>query len=343
MKSIVSSLVSVMLLALMISATAAQPATPVGTAAEAQLESAVTWLISQQGSDGGFPGLSGESDPSITIDAVLALVASGLRGLDTAGAIAAANSYLASGDIALVYAQTGAGQAAKLVLATVATGGDPRNVAGVDPLSLVEAGHSSETGLYGNSVFDHALALMAVSATGGEISEGAVTVLESTQAPEGGWAFDGSMDEGAADSNTTAMVLQALVAIGEGDSALADEAQAFLQMAIDEQHGVLYQPGAGFPADSSSTALTLQAMIALGEDTATDAWGQLPAALAAFQNESGAFHYNADDTTDNLFATVQSIPAAAGFAFPLVPVETDASAAATPAASAPDLPRTRAS
>jgi hypothetical protein len=135
------------------------------------------------------------------------------------------------------------------------------------------------------------------------------------------------------------MVLQALVAIGEGESALANEALDFLQMAIDEQNGAVYQPGAEFPPDSSSTALVLQATIAVEEDSATDAWGQLPAALAAFQNESGAFHYNADDTMDNLFATVQSIPAAAGFAFPIVPAGTEASPAATPVVLSPDRHR----
>lgn len=340
--SVVTGLIMIMLLALTASGALAQPATPVATTAEAELESAVTWLISQQASDGGFPGLSGESDPSMTIEAVLALVASGLRGLDTAGAVAAANAYLASGDVSLVYAQTGAGQAAKLVLATVATGGDPRDIAGVDPLALVEAGRNSETGLYGNSIFEHSISLIALAATDGEILEEAVSVLETTQTPEGGWAFDGTTEEGSADSNTTAMVLQALVAIGEGDSTLADDALEFLQTAIDDQNGALYQPGAGYPPDSSSTALVLQATIALGENSATEAWGHLPTALAAFQNESGAFHYNADDTTDNLFATVQSIPAAAGFAFPIVPAPAEATPGATPSAYTPDQARARA-
>jgi hypothetical protein len=34
-------------------------------------------------------------------------------------------------------------------------------------------------------------------------------------------------------------------------------------------------------------------------------------ALAMFQNSSGAFHYSASDPSDNLFATVQAIPAIA--------------------------------
>ena len=41
--------------------------------------------------------------------------------------------------------------------------------------------------------------------------ETAITALESTQNDVGGWAFDGSTDALAADSNTTSMVIQALV------------------------------------------------------------------------------------------------------------------------------------
>ncbi|HEV2127820.1 MAG TPA: prenyltransferase/squalene oxidase repeat-containing protein [Thermomicrobiales bacterium] len=335
MTSLTVGLIGALLLTVTVSGTAAQPATPTGVVAEADLDAAVMWLIAQQLEDGSFPGFSGESDPSMTIDAVLALIAAGLRGEDTAGAVASAMDYLTSGDIAGAYAETGVGQAAKLILTAVATGGDPRDVGGVDALELVVEGQNPETGMYGASIFEHGLALMALAATGTEVPASAIEALEATQGPEGGWAFDTSTEEGAADSNTTAMVVQALVAIGEGESEMAQEAIAFLEETIESEEGALYQPGAAFPPDANSTALVLQAAIAAEQDLESDPWAALQSALAGFQNEDGAFHYSPDDTADNLFATVQAIPAVAGVAFPIVPADSEAIPVASPVTLVP--------
>lgn len=319
----------------LVAGVSAQGATPAASA-EADLQAAATWLMSQQGEDGGFAGLDGTSDPSITIDAIVALVAAGERGIDTQEAVDDAVAWLGEGDRTLVYAQTGQGQAAKLVLGAVAAGADPHDIANVDPLALIEAGPSAETGLYGRGVFDHALCLLALAATGSEVPDDAIAVLETTQTPEGGWAFDGTVAEGAADSNTTSLVVQALVALGRADSPLVADAMGYLLTAVDGATGATFQPGAGFPADSSSTALVMQAVIAVGDDPASDAWGNLPAALAAFQNDSGAFHYSPDDLGDNIFATVQAIPAVAGMALPVTP----GASAGTPVAVLPDRPVT---
>ena len=61
----------------------------------------------------------------------------------------------------------------------------------------------------------------------------------------------------------------------------------------------------------------VQALIAAGEDPASAEWGNASAALASFQNGSGAFRYMRDMPDDNLFATVQAIPALAGTPFPI--------------------------
>ncbi|HKG24963.1 MAG TPA: hypothetical protein VKB09_04900 [Thermomicrobiales bacterium] len=100
----------------------AQQATP---ASGSSVANAAAWLQSQQRDDGGFPGFSGESDAGTTVDAVLALAAAGHAGvpIDLMKAV----RFLEEN--ALVYTQTGPGQAAKLVLAIVAGGGDP----GPDP------------------------------------------------------------------------------------------------------------------------------------------------------------------------------------------------------------------
>ncbi|MDP9365555.1 MAG: hypothetical protein M3Q10_15250, partial [Chloroflexota bacterium] len=101
------------------------------------LEGAVAFLLDQQAENGGFVGFSGEPDPGTTTDAVYALRAAALRGIDTEAAIEAATGYLeeAGGD----YAASGPGQAAKLALAAVAAGQDPADFAGLDLLTAATA------------------------------------------------------------------------------------------------------------------------------------------------------------------------------------------------------------
>lgn len=288
------------------------------TGEPADLAAATGWLADLQQEDGGLPGFSGDSDPSITIDAIFALVAAERQGIDSGDAIDRAVVYLESGDVALTFAQTGAGQAAKLVLAMVATGGDPRDVAGVDALSLLESGPSPETGLYGTGVYDHAYVMLALASAGEAVPPAAIAGLEATQTPEGGWAFDGMTAEGAADSNTTALVIQALVASGESESQMVANAVSYLQTTIADTGGAVFQPGGETPPDAISTALVIQALIAVGEDPSAESWGNLMATVSTFQNEGGAFHFNEDDASDNIFSTVQVIPAAAGVALPIV-------------------------
>lgn len=303
-----------------VTSASAMQATP-GDAGEAQadLRAATEWLMSQQDESGGFPGFDGEPEVSITVDAMIALVAAQLNGVDTGSSIEDAVAFIEAGDGALVYAQTGPGQAAKLVLGAAAYGGDPHDVAGVDPLSLVESGPSPDTGFYGAGVYDHALALLALGATGTAVPDSAITVLIDSQAPGGGWAFDGATTEGAADSNTTALVIMALVATGHGDSPMIGDGLAYLHTTLVGDSGATFQPARDAVADSNSTALVLQAVIAAGDDPASQEWGNLPAALASFQNDSGAFFYNETDPANNIFSTVQAIPAVAGYAQPVMP------------------------
>jgi hypothetical protein len=315
--------------------TSAQDATPAGTpAAGPGLDAAVEWLVAQQQPDGGFLGFSGESDPGAATDAVIALAAA--RNARIEVDLASAVGYLES--TAIDYSQSGTGQAAKLTLAIIAAGGDPRDVGGIDALSLVENGQNPETGIYGMGIFDQALSILAIVAGGGDVPESAIEALRETQIEDGSWAFDGKPDVGAGDTNTTAMVIQALVAAGAGDDSIVQPALDYLKTQQVETGAFGYQSADPMVADANSTALVVQAIIAVGEDPASDEWGNAAAALAAFQNPSGAFRYNDDTPDDNLFATVQAIPAIAGFALPIMPAETgEATPEASPAAFVREL------
>jgi hypothetical protein len=292
----------------------AQDGTPAATPGEGPgLQGAIDWMVSQQLEDGGYPGFEGTSDPTATANYIIALAAAGAAGIDVGEPLERAWSYM--NEQALVYAQAGASQAALLSLAAAAAGQNPTEINGVLPLTLATSLVNEETGLYGSGVYDHAIILMAMSVAGEEVPAEAVTALEDVQIDDGSWAFDGMTSEGAGDSNTTAMVIQALVAIGEGDNDMIEPAVEYLGTTAEAPGRYGYSAAEPIVPDANSSALVVQALIATGVDVEES--GDL-AGLATFQNPSGAFRYQDADPADNAFATLQAIPALAGVALPVV-------------------------
>jgi hypothetical protein len=300
----------------------AQEATPAAESVPLALSTA--WLVDQQDAGGGFIGFSGTPDAGATVDAIFALAAADEAGVEVD--LNSAVAYLESADVALVYAQTGAGQAAKLALAAVATGGDPTDVNGVNPLSLAVAGLNAQTGLYGTGPYDHAYVLLALAAAGEAIPAEAIAALEAVQIEDGSWSFDGTTTAGAGDTNTTAMAIMALVASGAGEEDSVSAAVEYLASAQVADGGFPYQPAEGALSDANSTAVVIQALIAAGEDPSSADWNNAAAALLTFQNASGAFRYQGATGDDNLFATVQAIPAVAGIPLPVVAADDESDA-----------------
>lgn len=316
------------LMALSFSGVAAQgTATPMATPIMPGpgLQAAVDNLIANQAEDGSFVGFSGDPDAGTTVDAVVALVAASNASIETGTSIDMAISWLTDSGAGADYANLGAGQAAKLALAVTAAGGDPTAFGDLDLLTMVQDGLNTDTNIYGSGLYDHAYAILALTANHIAVPEAAITAAVDAQASNGGWAWDGSTAPENADSNTTAMLVQALVASGNADSDAVMQAQAFLESVVTPA-GAAYAVGAD--ADGNSTALVLQAMIALKADTAG-----LASALLMFQNADGSFFYMANDMTPNLFTTVQAVPAAAKQAFPVMP----AMPMSTPVSVMPDL------
>lgn len=296
---------------------------------------AVASLLAQQAEDGGFLGFSGEPDPGVTTDAVLALGAADNAGVDTGAALPDALAYLETAGPA--YAETGPGQRAKLVLAVVAAGADPRAFAGADQFAPVETA-DPEGGVHGGGMFDHALVTLAAAAVGSDLVEELATTLLANQIDDGSWGFEGTAP-GSGDTNTTALAIQAQAAAGRGDDAAVAEGVAYLRSAQARTGGFAYQPGDPLVPDANSTALAVQALIAVGEDPASAGANEALGALTAFQEESGGFRYNDETPGENLFATVQAIPALAGQPLPILPEGTPGSSAgpaASPAAAVPD-------
>ena len=279
--------------------------------ATAALENAVTWLQSQQAADGGWVGFSGTSDVGLTIDAALALVAASIRGVEVD--LTAATSFIVANGVD--YAESGTGQSAKLAIAAVALGLDPKNFEGMDLIEEMKDGYDSNTNFYGAGPYDHALVIIALVATGEELPEGAIEAFDARQLEEGSWAFDGTLIAGNGDTNTTAIVLQALVAAGAtGGDLILHGVEYLAGEALP--NGFAFQRGPGAAADANSTSLAIQGLIAVGEDPSAQGWQNVEGSLLAFQNESGSFSYQLDPRDENLYATVQAIPAIAGLALP---------------------------
>ena len=302
----------------------ARQATPAGPIsmddATASLAAASAWLREKQDSSGGFAGLSGGLDAGTTTDAAMALYAAEASDADAAAALAAVIAFLDSNGGE--YAATGPGQAAKLALAAITGGRDPRDFAGKDLVAAMTAPLATPTaeappGIYGDDLYDHALVLIALSAAGEPAPACAIEPLRAAQGASGGWAYDGASDPGAADSNTTALIVQALVASDHGDDPMVTRALAFLRSLIAPDGGFAYGPADPLVADANSTALAIQALIAAGQNPSAPEWGSALAALARFQTPSGGFRYMRGDAVPNLLATLQAMPALARLPLPV--------------------------
>jgi len=272
--------------------------------------------VSQQDASGAFVGFSGEPDPGTTIDAVLALAAAGEAESD---AVNLAIEYLTANGAG--YAAMGAGYAAKLVMAMVAVGRDPANIGGLNAVELIADGVDEASGFCGGEVFDHALCMIGLVAAGQPVpAEWTARLLEFQIVENGGWAFDGSLEAPMADSNTTAIVVQALVAAGmTPDQEPIQRALSYLSSVLAPGGGFAYAVADPLVADANSTGTVIQALMAAGEDPGSAAWGNATAALTTLQNPSGAFRYMESVPEDNLYATLQAMPALAGLPFPIRP------------------------
>ncbi len=273
----------------------------------AAVAASVAWLQTQVNEDGGY-GIDFEtgdaaSSVSTTLDALLALAAGDAD-------VVAQRDYLQAHSAELnEYAALSGGAAGKIILALEAVTADPTNFAGADWIALTNS-HEAD-GVYAPDAFNQALAVLGLATTGEAVLERAVQELRDLQADDGSW------DDGFGtlqNPDATAMAIQALLAAGASpDDADIAAALAFLENAQLPTAGWEY--GVGFGESANTTAVTIQALLALGEDfySSESDWavnGITPLdALLSYQSESGAFQFfDADD----LFATLQSLPALAG-------------------------------
>ena len=298
--------------------------------AAADLNAALDYLKTQQNADGGFgSGFSPDSGVGSTADALLAIIAAGG---DPAAFDQEGNTpltYLAAN----AASASSAGDLAKLTLAAIAAGENPRQFGGVDSVAKLEnfIGDDGKIGGEMDTFFNHLLAVLALSSAKRPIPAAAVEYIKAAQQDNGSWAWDGTTAT-AGDTNTTAFAVQALIAAGEAaDSDAVTKALDYYKGIQNDDGGWPYQNPSDFgtETDANSTAVTIQALIAAGIDPADWAVdGKTPlSALEALQNASGAFAWKASAADDNLLATVQALPALAGKAFPFATMDVGEAAA----------------
>jgi len=284
----------------------------------ASAERAIEWLRGQQRADGSFAAFGGEGDPSSTSDAVLAFVAAGVDPSEvvSSGGISATGYLLAQAS-----AVVGDPVRAKVVLALASAGLNPYDANSTDLIASLSADLDATTGRYGDDFYDHVIAVLALNAAGAPIPQPASDALLAAQIEDGSWGFTGDTLPGTGDSNTTAITIQALAALGLGGSEI-DAGLAYLMELQDANGAVAYDAASleTYGGDANSTAIAVQAFVAAGDDPSLATGGDLLAALLTFQNESGAFQFQPSFPDDSLLATVQAIPAVLLKPFPLDPI-----------------------
>src|SRR5207244_1881993 len=218
----------------------------------------------QQQTNGSFPGFSAIGS---TADAVLDMAATGYG--DEASAIGYLRNQVLRGNVSTV------GLTAKVVMAAVAAGRDPSTFAGTNLLGhLTHAERAS--GRFGDAtVFDQALAILAIKASGQAPEPMASTWLADAQCPDGGWQFDRPHrasenghcrdvnDPGdffRSDTNTTAYAVMAL----EGLGTPAFGPFPFFAALRDATYGGWGYTWGFRRTDANSTALVIQAFAARG-------------------------------------------------------------------------------
>jgi prenyltransferase beta subunit len=279
------------------------------SAAQANTEEAgraLAWMRTQQQADGSFAGFGAGS----TVDAVLAIVAAGGDPASFSNGGKSAVEFLESKAAELAKTP---GAAGKLLIAVAATGRDGRSFGGVNVVDAVNGSYNPAKGQYGADAIGHAFAMLGLKAVSAPVPQEAAAFLESVQTPEGGWAFSGDPAAGGADTNTTAVAVQALQAAGvePGGSQVIEKALGFLRSQQGADGGFPYQKGGEFgdESDVNSTAYVVQALHSVGEHSAAAGGEQY---LLSMQKANGAFRWKQSEADDNPGATYQAVPALVG-------------------------------
>jgi hypothetical protein len=259
---------------------AAAPALAAQQAAPTSGQAASGWLARQLTQGSHFVTVyGGVSYPAQgeTIDAVLAFAATksangyGKRAIDWLGRRGVLSNYIGSGS------ESYAGATAKAALAAEVRGINPARFGGLNLISrlgrlLTKSGRYSDHSAYGDysNAFSQSLAIIALSRDGGAPAR-AVSFVISSECKNGGFPLDFGQKTCTADTDSTAMEVQALLAAGRRTAA----ARGLNWLArVEERNGGFLASGSKVP-NANTTGLAGEAFAAAG-------WTQRAALAARF-------------------------------------------------------------
>ena len=178
--------------------------------------------------------------------------------------------------------------------------------------------YDPDTGIYSEHSGFQAWAMLGTLALSDTVQVSAVDYLKSLVMPDGGWEWNTINPPLGSDTNTTALVIQALIAAGEPPtSTIIINGLDYLKAAQNDDGGFVNSADPDSPfysefSDTNSTAYAVQAIFAAGQDPITGTWvisnTNAIKYILGMQLENGSFEWMKDDGA-NLLASQQAIPA----------------------------------
>jgi len=269
---------------------------------------ALQWLKSQQNSDGGYGTPSSAAWSSV--ESLLAIAANHYKAAEwkkdnTSNSIL---GYMMANGAG--YTKSAVGAAGKF-----AVGASASELCMPYQAKTPAGYYDSSSGKFHQDAGPQAWAILGTVTLSDTVPVAAINYLKGLALVTGGWEWSSGW---TADTNTTALAIQALVAAGVSPSdPVISNALAFLQTAQNTDGGFPYDPDSslGTDSDANSTAYVLQAIYAVGQDPTSVAWQKNGKTafdfLATVQLPNGSFEWQPSSGA-NLLATQQAIPALLG-------------------------------
>jgi hypothetical protein len=274
-------------------AAACQPVHPVRVPYQTTADDAAGWIAADHAANGDSYA------PGMYADIVLALGAA-------TGDRQVAEDVLADLEaVTPTYVQPGGtvnpGAAGKVLLAVQAVRFDGTDFAGLDLESLIRGTlvtSGANTGRFGTaSLFNQALATMALARTPGKAPASAGTWIAARQCPSGAFSWGNCS---FADADHTSMAVQAMAAAGGQQAAV----NAGIQWLLDNQNADGgFNAGSG-ESNANSTGLGAQALRIGGHHAQADAAADW---IKSIQKADGSIPYMADLDSNLLLATTQGV------------------------------------
>jgi len=232
-----------------------------------RIRSSVNYLLTCQNPDGGFGDRpENSSDLLPTADVAMALFRTG-----------DINLAVKDGKTPLDYLiekrpqdnGVNAGDLGRYMMGVVAAGGNPHDIGGSDYVDLLKYRARQAPGTDPSAEAYALLGLVAVGETESTEAQAYVRHLKIKQLASGGWGKDSS----SPDTNTTGLVICALIGAGEDVSAeWMVKALAWLESVQSDDGGFSALTSSPTRSSSPSTELAVMAILAAGKSPVEDPW-----------------------------------------------------------------------